>query len=85
MQLRLLCVLPPDLRKLFQVDHQNMEDTHAEASGTSALGFPWGLSNPQQLWCSLAEVDAQHVCSSVKYMCPGSKHDSWLHLHLLQD
>jgi len=74
--LRLLCALPPDLRNLFQVHHQNMEDIHAEGSAHS---------DPQQVWCSLPEEDAHHVCSSVKHMCPGSKHDSWLHLHLLQN
>ena len=70
MQLQLLCALLPDLRNLFQVNRQNMEDVNAEASGTLAL------SNPQQVWCRLAKVDAQHVCSSVKHMCPGSTHDS---------
>ena len=43
MQLRLLCALPPDLRKLFQVHHQSMEDIHAEWSETPAL------FNPQQV------------------------------------
>ena len=79
MQLRLLCALPPDLRNLFQVEHQNVEDMDAEASESPAL------SGPQQVWCSPAKVDAQHRCSSVKHMCPGSTHDSWLYLCLLQD